>query len=141
MFNRNCKHYFDLLQVDLVSCIFSSTCFFSIMSLYCHVFDFPLWKKTKTLVYEICKSLDSVFLYIWHNVPTFLWIKYRNMKVCCNSVTVKLSKEDSLNLTLLRRPWACCLLYQKDAWCTNKPLSCFSVFMTVLQLYNNLSDW
>lgn len=49
MFNRNCKHYFDLLEVDLVSCIFSSTCFFSIISLHCHVFDFPLWKKNKNI--------------------------------------------------------------------------------------------
>lgn len=89
-------------------------------------------KKTKTLVYEICKSLDSVFLYIWHNVPTFLWIKYRNMEVCCNSVTVKLSKEDSLNLTLLRRPWAVCYIRKMHDAQTNL----CPVFLYLWQFYN-----
>lgn len=64
------------------------------------------------------------------------------MKVCCNSVTVKLSKEDSLNLTLLHRR-----LLELAVWYIRKMHDAqtnlcpvFLLFMTVLQLYNNLSD-
>lgn len=64
------------------------------------------------------------------------------MKVCCNSVTVKLSKEDSLNLTLLHRRLlelaVCYIRKMHDAQTNLCPV--FLLFMTVLQLYNNLSD-